>query len=96
MIENAMYEHPDIEETIVIGVPDQYRGEAAKAFVKLKAGAEPLTLEALRDFLKDRVGKHELPTHLELRDALPKSAVGKLQASKLVDEERARAAAANA
>jgi long-chain acyl-CoA synthetase len=93
MIENAMYEHPDIEETIVIGVPDPYRGEAAKAFVKMKAGAEPLTLEGLREFLRDRVGKHELPAHLELRDSLPKSAVGKLQASKLVDEERARAGA---
>jgi long-chain acyl-CoA synthetase len=93
MIENAMYEHPDIEETIVIGVPDAYRGEAAKAFVKMKAGTEPLTLEGLREFLKDRVGKHELPAHLELRDTLPKSAVGKLLASKLVDEERARAGA---
>jgi long-chain acyl-CoA synthetase len=93
MIENAMYEHPDIEETIVIGVPDAYRGEAAKAFVKMKAATEPLTLEALREFLKDRVGKHELPALLEVRDALPKSAVGKLLASKLVDEERARAGA---
>jgi long-chain acyl-CoA synthetase len=59
----------------------------------MKAGTEPLTLEGLREFLKDRVGKHELPAHLELRDALPKSAVGKLLASKLVDEERARAGA---
>jgi long-chain acyl-CoA synthetase len=93
MIENAIYEHPDVEETIVIGVPDQYRGEAAKAFIKLKAGADLLTLETLRDFLKDRLGRHELPTALELRDALPKSPVGKLQANVLAEEERAKVSA---
>jgi long-chain acyl-CoA synthetase len=91
MIENAIYEHPDVEETIVIGIPDEYRGEAAKAFVKLKTGAAPLTLDALREFLKDRVGKHEMPTAVEVRDSLPKSPVGKLLANVLADEERARA-----
>jgi long-chain acyl-CoA synthetase len=90
MVENAIYEHPDVEETIVIGVPDEYRGEAAKAFIKLKAGADVLTLEILREFLKDRLGRHELPTALELREFLPKSPVGKLQANVLVEEERAR------
>ena len=86
-IENAIYEHPDVAETIVIGVPDPYRGQAAKAFISLKPGAAPLTIEGLRDFLADRLGKHELPASLELRDALPRSAVGKLTARALVDEE---------
>ena len=39
MIEQAIYEHPAVQEVIVIGIPDDYRGEAAKAFVKLRAGA---------------------------------------------------------
>jgi len=91
MIESAIYEHPDVEETIVIGVPDPYRGETAKAFLKLKDGAPTMTLDALRDFLKDRLGRHELPTALELRGSLPKSPVGKLLANVLADEERARA-----
>jgi long-chain acyl-CoA synthetase len=90
MIEQSIYEHPDVEEAIVIGVPDPYRGEAAKAFIKLRDGAVPMTLDVLRLFLGERVGKHELPTALELRESLPKSAVGKLLASQLVDEERAR------
>jgi long-chain acyl-CoA synthetase len=90
MIENSIYEHPDVEEVIVIGVPDAYRGEAAKAFVKLRAGAAELTIEALRAFLADKVGRHELPAFLELRDSLPKSTVGKLMASALVEEERLR------
>jgi long-chain acyl-CoA synthetase len=92
MIENAIYEHPDVAEVIVIGVADPYRGEAAKAFVKLKPGSAPLTLEALRDFLADRLGKHEMPAALALRDELPKSAVGKLLPSALQEEEKARAA----
>jgi long-chain acyl-CoA synthetase len=90
MIESAIYEHPDVEEAIVIGIPDEYRGEAAKAFLKLKAGAAPLSLDSLRAFLTDKLGKHELPAALELRDELPKSAVGKLLANVLADEERAR------
>ena len=92
MIEEAIYEHPAVEEVVVIGIADPYRGQAAKAFVKLKAGAVPFTLEALRDFLADRLGRHELPSALEFRDALPKTAVGKLSKKELVAEEKARAA----
>jgi long-chain acyl-CoA synthetase len=91
MIETAIYEHPGVEEAIVIGVPDAYRGEAAKAFLKMKAGAAPISLEELKEFLKDRLGRHEIPTALELRADLPKSPVGKLLANVLADEERARA-----
>ncbi len=87
-IEEAIYEHPSVAEVIVIGVADAYRGEAAKAFVQLKAGAEPFTLEELRAFLADKLGRHELPAHLEFRDALPKTAVGKLSKKELIEEER--------
>jgi long-chain acyl-CoA synthetase len=87
VIEEAIYEHPDVEEVIVIGIPDPYRGQSAKAFVKLRSGAGPLTLEQLRSFLADKVGRHEMPVALELRDALPKTAVGKLSKKTLIDEE---------
>jgi long-chain acyl-CoA synthetase len=87
-IEHAIYEHPDIEEALVIGVPDAYRGEAAKAFVKLKRGARPLTLDALRDFLADKLGRHELPTALDIRANLPRTAAGKFARRELVEEER--------
>ena len=78
VIEDAIHEHPDVHEAAVIGVPDPYRGQAAKAFVSLRAGAAPLTLAALRAFLAPRLGRHELPAQLEVRDALPHTAVGKL------------------
>jgi long-chain acyl-CoA synthetase len=93
-IEEAVYEHPAVAETIVIGVPDAYRGEAAKAFVQLKPGAAAFTLDELRTFLADKIGRYELPAHLEFRDALPKTPVGKLSKKELVVEERAKAKAA--
>jgi long-chain acyl-CoA synthetase len=88
MIEEAIYEHPAVAEAIVIGVPDSYRGEAAKAFIQLKSGAERFTLEQLRTFLADKLGRHELPAHLEFRDALPRTAVGKLSKKELIAEQR--------
>ncbi|MDX2205348.1 MAG: dicarboxylate--CoA ligase PimA [Hyphomicrobiaceae bacterium] len=89
-IEEAIYEHPAVAEVIVIGVPDAYRGEAAKAFIQLKTGAAPFSIEDLRAFLADKLGKHELPQHLEFRDQLPKTAVGKLSKKELIAEERAK------
>jgi long-chain acyl-CoA synthetase len=90
VIEQAIYEHPDVEEALVIGIPDPYRGEAAKAFIKLKSGASPLTLDALKDFLADKIGRHEMPAALEIRAALPRTGVGKLSKKELIEEERAR------
>jgi long-chain acyl-CoA synthetase len=95
-IEYAIFEHPDVEEALVIGVPDAYRGEAAKAFVKLKAGAPPLTLDALHEFLDGRLGRHELPTALELCDSLPRTNVGKLSKKELIEAERRKAASREA
>ncbi|MBV8105469.1 MAG: AMP-binding protein [Hyphomicrobiales bacterium] len=86
-IEEAIYQHPSVEEVSVIGIPDAYRGETPKAFVKLKAGAPPLTLDELKAFLKDRLGKHEMVGALELRDELPKTAVGKISKKDLREYE---------
>jgi long-chain acyl-CoA synthetase len=86
VIEEAVGEHPDVLEAAVVGVADEYRGQAAKVFAVLKPGAATLTLEALRGFLADKLGKHEMPTQLELRDALPKTPVGKLSRQSLREE----------
>ncbi len=87
-IEEAVYEHPGVAEVTVIGVPDAYRGEVAKAFVQLKPGAASFSLNELRAFLVDKLGRHELPAHLEFRDVLPKTPVGKLSKKELIEEER--------
>jgi long-chain acyl-CoA synthetase len=83
MIEQAIYTHPAVQEVIVIGIVDDYRGEAAKAFVKLRAGAEPFSLEELRAFLTGKLGKHELPAALDFVDELPRTSVGKLSRHQL-------------
>ncbi|MFN3883217.1 MAG: AMP-binding protein [Rhodocyclaceae bacterium] len=90
-IEEAIYEHPAVEECTVIGIPDQYRGQSAKAFIKLKAGAQPFTFEQLREFLKDKLGKHEMPVAMDIREALPKTLIGKLSKKELVEEEKKKA-----
>ncbi|WP_373185625.1 long-chain fatty acid--CoA ligase [Halopseudomonas sp.] len=95
-IEEAIYEHPSVEEVSVIGVDDPYRGQAPKAFIKLKSGAEQFDFAALQAFLEPRLGKHERLQAMEIRDALPRTPVGKLSKKELVEEERQRAAATSA
>jgi long-chain acyl-CoA synthetase len=83
MIEQAIYTHPSVHEVIVIGIPDEYRGEAAKAFIKLRDGASRFTLDDLRMFLAGKLGKHELPAAVEFVDELPRTPVGKLSRHEL-------------
>lgn len=86
-IEDAVIQHPAVAEVLVIGVPDPYLGEAAKAFVVLKRGAAEFTLEALKIFLADRLGRHEMPRILAFRADLPKTPVGKYSRKLLRDRE---------
>ncbi len=87
-IEEAIYEHPAVDEVTVIGVPDRYRGEAPKAFVKLRSG-QTVTAHEMVEFLKERISKIEMPTKIEFRDELPKTLIGKLSKKELVAEEKA-------
>jgi long-chain acyl-CoA synthetase len=83
MIEQAIYEHAAVQEVIVIGIPDDYRGEAAKAFIKLRAGAAAFSLEELKAFLAGKLGRHEIPAAVEFVDELPRTSVGKLSRHEL-------------
>ncbi|MGQ0456187.1 MAG: long-chain-fatty-acid--CoA ligase [Hyphomicrobium sp.] len=90
-IEEAIYEHPAVEEVTVIGVKDSYRGEAPKAFIKLKSGLTATQADIMRH-LEVKISKIELPAAIEFRDALPKTMIGKLSKKELVAEEAKRAA----
>jgi long-chain acyl-CoA synthetase len=81
-VEEAIYSHPAVSEVTVIGVPDPYRGEAPKAFVKLKEGHE-LTQEALMRHLSSKLSRMEIPSAIEFRDSLPKTLIGKLSKKEL-------------
>jgi long-chain acyl-CoA synthetase len=83
MIEQAIYTHPSVQEVIVIGIPDDYRGEAAKAFIKLRDGAKPFAVDELRAFLTGKLGKHEIPAAVDFVDELPRTPVGKLSRHEL-------------
>jgi long-chain acyl-CoA synthetase len=89
MIEQAIYTHPAVQEVIVIGIPDDYRGEAAKAFVKLRADAKPFTLDELKAFLTGKLGKHEIPAALIFVEELPRTSVGKLSRHELRQQQPA-------
>ena len=93
IVEEAIYEHPAVAEVTVIGVPDSRRGQAAKAFIALKPGGS-LTFQELKAFLADKIGRHEMPTEMELRASLPKTPVGKLSKKELLAEELAKRSAA--
>jgi long-chain acyl-CoA synthetase len=90
-IEEAAYQHPAVLHAIAIGVPDTYRGQAAKLFVSLRPEMTT-TPQAIHEFLKEYLSKIELPREIEIRDNLPKTMVGKLSKKELVAEELARAA----
>jgi long-chain acyl-CoA synthetase len=92
-IEEAIYTHPSVEEVSVIGIRDEYRGQSPKAFIKLKNGAAAFTVDELKAYLKDKLGKHEMISAMEIRPELPKTAVGKLSKKELYDEEERKAAA---
>jgi long-chain acyl-CoA synthetase len=88
-IEEALYEMPAVEEAIAIGIPDAYRGEAPKVFIKLKQG-QSVTKDDVLAHLKARLAKIEMPEEVEFRDSLPKTAVGKLSKKELKAEELAK------
>lgn len=85
-IEEVLYHHHAIQEVAVVGVPDSYRGETVKAFVKLKDG-ETTTAEDIMLYAKQNLAAYKVPKLLEFREELPKSAVGKLLKRKLRDKE---------
>jgi long-chain acyl-CoA synthetase len=89
-IEEAIYEHPAVAEVTVIGIPDSYRGQSAKAFIALKSGASQFGFDELKAFLADKLAKYEMPTEMEFRASLPKTPVGKLSKKELVAEEMAK------
>jgi long-chain acyl-CoA synthetase len=62
---------------LVIGMADPYHGEVPRAFVTLNPD-HPVTAEALREWLNQRVGKHERVDRVVIRDSLPKTMIGKL------------------
>ncbi len=75
-VEAVLLEHPLVREAIVVGVPDATRGELVKAFVVPRSGSQP-SEEELISFCRDKLARYKVPSAVELRASLPRSAVGK-------------------
>ncbi|MFP3323681.1 AMP-binding protein [Planococcus sp. SIMBA_160] len=88
-IEEVLYEHEAIQECVVAGIPDPYRGETVKAYIVLKEGYT-VTEEQLDKHCREHLAAFKVPRIYEFRKELPKTAVGKILRRSLVDEEIAK------
>ena len=88
-IEEVLYEHPKVKEVVVAGVPDLYRGETVKAYIVLQPNTEATENEFIV-FCKTKMAAFKVPRHVEFRDELPRTIVGKVLRRKLVEEEKAK------
>jgi len=99
-VEAVLSRHPKVRQVSVIGVPDERTGEAVKAYVVLKEGETPgvtVTEEDILEFARDPqlgLAGYRVPKHVEFRQSLPETMIGKVLRRVLVAEERARAEAA--
>jgi long-chain acyl-CoA synthetase len=90
-VEEVLYEHPDIVEVAVVGVPDEHFGEEVAAVVALREGAS-LELADLRAWAKERLSAYKVPRLLQVLDVLPKGPTGKVL-KRAIDLDAVRAAA---
>ena len=97
-IENILDAHTMVQMSCVIGVPDAYRIQKTKAFVKLAAGVEATeeTREILMAYCRKNIAKYAMPYDIEFREELPKTLVGKVAYRILEEEELAKIAAETA
>ncbi len=87
-MEEALYQHPQVQEAVVYGVPDPYRGEVVKAVIVPKPNAV-LTAEEIIEFCRPRLASYKVPRFVEFRAELPKSMVGKVLRRLLREAETA-------
>lgn len=85
-VEKQLLEHPDVDDVLVIGLPDEYLGEKPHAFVTLKPGHAGITGDELREWLNPRLGKHERVGSVAIRADFPKTSIGKPDRKALKEE----------
>jgi len=89
-VESVLQEHPAVMSTCVVGVPDKKVGERIKAYVVLKEDIKGITGYDLIKWCRTILASYKVPDHIEFRDMLPRSKVGKLLRREIRDQERRR------
>lgn len=85
-VEDMMLAHPKIKDLVIVGIPDEVKGEVPKAFIQLQEG-ETAPLEEIRNFCKTRMAPYKVPVAVEFVDEIPRSAAGKALRRLLRDKE---------
>jgi fatty-acyl-CoA synthase len=85
-IEEFLYQHPDIEDVQVIGVPDERYGEELCAWIKLRAGAEPLDADGVRAFATGKLAHYKIPRYVLVVDEFPMTVTGKIRKVQMREE----------
>ena len=76
-VEAAFYKHEGVTEVAVVGIPDDMKGEAVKAFVVLKDGQDT-SADDLRFFIRGQLANFKVPAKIEIKKELPKNRTGKI------------------
>ncbi len=85
-IDELIYKHPKVKEGITVGVPDKYKGEKIKVYIVLKEGVSA-TVEEFEKYFREHLTPYKVPSEIEFRSSLPKSAIGKILRRMLREEE---------
>ena len=89
-IEEFLYQHPDIEDVQVVGVPDEKYGEELCAWLKMKADATPLDADAVRAFATGRLAHYKIPRYVMVVEEFPMTVTGKIRKVQMREESAAK------
>lgn len=84
-VEEVLYKHPGVMDAAVVGLPDKIWGEEVAAFIVPKAGAS-MTEPEMIEYCKSRLANYKCPRKVFFWEALPKTATGKVQKRKILDQ----------
>ncbi|WP_170285699.1 class I adenylate-forming enzyme family protein [Microbacterium rhizomatis] len=85
-VEDVLYQHPDVREVAVVGIPHPYRGETVRAYVSTRSDVPSVTVAELTSFVRERLAVYKCPTEIEFVTELPKSNNGKILKRRLRDD----------